>query len=101
MTSISTASKCPKCNNQGELVQSTPARRGMYESRIYKCTTKLCRWFDSNWLVQIDEDGNVPERDIGHVAKSFPNLPELSPEQLKRIREPKFDDDISLHQPGR
>ena len=95
-TTIATASKCPKCNQQGEQIaknQSAPDAKGKrYDVLTFKCTYRLCTWLDTNWIVAVDEDGKVPERDTGHIAKSFPDMPEISEMRRQKMLE-TYDDE--------
>ena len=98
MVTMSQAAKCPRCNNVGELVYKGRNKANPnYTDYQYECKTAVCPWVGTRWLVQEDDEGNIPERD--RTVKSFPQLPELSPEGLKKLRT-TFDDDISLHQPN-
>ena len=90
-TTLATAKKCPKCNQVGEQVGEAPTSDPKYTGYVFTCLYKLCVWFETNWIVTVDEDGKVPVRDTGHIKKSFPALPEITPEQRKQIRE-NFDD---------
>ena len=90
-TTIGVASRCPRCDQTGEHVSTKPTAKPGYKAHIYRCTTKLCQWFSTNWVVTEDPDGKVPVRDIGHIPKSFPTVPKISEEQRHRLRT-TFDD---------
>lgn len=55
------ASRCPKCDQPGEdrRVMKSPTKRGAQIHYIY-CQTKLCRWYNTCWMVQVNEDGSIP-----------------------------------------
>jgi hypothetical protein len=73
-TTFDVAKKCPKCNNYGEIVKENPGSVSHPDSKVYtiRCETKLCRWYNTTWIVEVDKDGKVPVRDIGHTQKRFP-----------------------------
>lgn len=62
-SSYEAASRCPKCNNPGEVRSKKPAPnsiRGTMLLHIY-CTSVLCPWYNTAWMVQVNPDGTVPE----------------------------------------
>ena len=91
-TTLSTASKCPKCNNTGEIVKQSPTRDPRITGYVYKCTHSLCLWYNTTWLVTADDDGKVQEAKIG-TERLFPKRDDITPAQLKRLRE-TFDDEV-------
>jgi hypothetical protein len=90
-TTVAKASKCPKCNQQGDKISEKPSADPKYVVHVYQCNYKLCTWYDTTWIVAVDEDGVVPERDIGHIKKAFPKLPEITDAQHQKLLE-DFDD---------
>lgn len=56
---------CPKCGQTGEVRSqiAAPKEAGMKPGTtihfIY-CVTKLCRWYNTPWEVQVNPDGSVP-----------------------------------------
>jgi len=90
-TTLAKAKKCPKCNNLGEQVTQGPTTDPRYTGYIFKCTHKLCLWYDTTWAVTADDEDKVPMMDIGHTKKIFPARKEITEEQRKHIRE-TFDD---------
>lgn len=76
------ASRCPKCGNTGESVETRP---GPNRSKIHilRCQNAVCRWYATDWIVQQLEDGTVPVRERQERApKTFPKL--IIPETAKR-----------------
>lgn len=73
MTSVSydEASRCPKCGNSGELKQQRPGP-DRSEIHILTCQNKVCRWYQTDWVVQRLEDGTVPVRET--TEKTFPKM---------------------------
>lgn len=61
-TTYEEATRCPKCNIPGEVRKIIPAPniRGAKLHTVY-CISKLCPWYDTCWMVQINLDGSVPE----------------------------------------
>jgi len=71
------AKRCPRCTVPGRVVNKRTIRAhggdpaGMF---TMQCGNLKCRWYQTNWVVQVNTDGEVPERDSGHEPKSFPGL---------------------------
>ena len=84
-TTQATASKCPKCNNVGDVVTEQPTENPKIKGIVYQCNYKLCEWYNSRWIITVDEDGFVPTRDIGHTPKRF-QLPPITPGQREQIK---------------
>lgn len=65
-TSYEDATRCPKCQEPGNVRQKRPAPKGANLPRgtsihtVY-CVNERCKWFETPWLVQINADGTVPE----------------------------------------
>lgn len=56
------ARKCPKCQLSGE-PQGGPRpslREGVKILNVF-CKNEQCTWFGTSWLVQINEDGSIPD----------------------------------------
>jgi len=72
-TTLEEARSCPRCKYYGELVATNPGPR---RSKVYtyKCLTEVCPWYNTTWIVQVNEDGTIPQR--GKSAKEFPVLPD-------------------------
>ncbi len=77
---IHEAAKCRTCKYDGELIISqpsiSPSTREPVDLAVYECRNELCLDYQWRWIVQSDEEGNVPERDHGPrgVDKDFPRL---------------------------
>lgn len=54
------AQRCPKCKEPGEVTKETPLRGKKKEVTIY-CRTRRCKWFNTPWVVTLNEDGTVPD----------------------------------------
>lgn len=78
------ATRCPRCGRSGEDTGARPGkRRGVMIHTIY-CRTELCTWHNTSWLVQINEDGTIPQAHSRNREKQFPTV---SPETETRINE--------------
>jgi len=61
-TTFEQAKLCPICGQPGEDRRSLKApglSPGTTVHTIY-CVTKLCEWFNTPWMVQVNPDGSVP-----------------------------------------
>lgn len=61
-TTFEEAKQCPKCGKPGEDRSVTPAPNlpiGTTLHHIY-CTTELCPWYNTAWVVQVNKDGSIP-----------------------------------------
>ena len=78
------ASRCPKCGNPGE-EQSNEARPGVDGStiRVVRCMNPPCRWFDTDWIIQVNSDNTVPVRE-GNQPKSFPPMVGMTTEKARQ-----------------
>lgn len=72
-TTFEQARMCPKCKHYGTLLGSVPGPRGS-KVETYKCETEVCPWYNTSWIVQINQDGSIPNRTEG--PKEFPVLPD-------------------------
>lgn len=72
------AKHCPRCNQMGETVNTYvtphPTTGRPTKVHVIQCRNLSCNWYQTNWVVQEDEDGKVPVRDSGHEPKTFPKL---------------------------
>lgn len=65
ITTYEEAKTCPKCGRVGEVRLSVPAKPdrdikpGTKIEHVY-CTTELCRWYNTPWLLQVNPDGTIP-----------------------------------------
>lgn len=88
-TTFEEAKKCPKCGQIGEDVKQTPGRDGRGKPvtvHTIMCRTQLCRWFGTGYLVQVNEDGSIPDAYSG-VANSHKQFPTISQESATKIEE--------------
>ena len=81
-TTFEEAKLCPKCGRPGEDRQTTKV--GRKEVHLIYCVTELCKWFNTPWSVQVNEDGSIPQAYSGIGRKNFPKL---SPESETRVNE--------------
>jgi hypothetical protein len=90
-----TAQRCPKCDQPGEIMSTTPARDNKGRPcKIHRlrCQNNRCRWFETDWVVQQLEDGTVPIRE-GLEQKTFPAVPGMTQEKAAEQIEAIVDDD--------
>jgi hypothetical protein len=89
-TSFEEAKQCPKCGNIGEDWKQErktllgPPRKNVVVHYI-KCVTQLCPWFETSYVVQVNEDGSIPE--AYSALRGEKQFPKASPEMETRIRE--------------
>lgn len=74
-TTFEEAKRCPQCNQPGEDRKTIAAPpdlpRGTTVHFIY-CGTKLCPWYNTPWLVQLNPDNTVPPKtDHTHSKKVY------------------------------
>jgi hypothetical protein len=78
-TTLEEASKCPRCDNFGDVGPRRPTAKPGYDCIVITCKTELCPWYDTGWIVQINPDGTIPDAaPPGTVrgAKQFDVLPD-------------------------
>lgn len=84
--SFEVASRCPKCDNPGELMSTRPTKDAdgnPSKIHILRCENSACRWYDTDWIVQQLEDGTVPVRE-GRMEKTFPAIPGMTQEKAEQ-----------------
>ncbi len=94
-TTLQTARKCPKCNNEGAMVTQQPTETPKLTGYVFQCENKVCPWYTTRWVVTADEDDKVPVRDTGHDPKRFPAVPRISERQRQAILDRDMPDDTA------
>ena len=56
------AKRCPKCGNPGDDQKQVSLPRGRGSIHYIYCTTQLCPWYGTCWMVQTRPDGTIPNR---------------------------------------
>jgi hypothetical protein len=88
-TTFEEAKECPKCGKPGDDRRQTRSRnaRGAYVTlhHIY-CVSELCPWYNTMYIVQVNEDGSIPEAYSG-VLRGGKAYPTISQESASRIEE--------------
>lgn len=76
-TTFEEAKKCFKCGNPGEETSQTRAPNGVKGIlHFITCRTPFCPWEDTNWVVQVNDDGSIPTRNTSkRQDKMYPELP--------------------------
>lgn len=79
------AIKCPKCGLTGEHMSRESKQVGIRDAdgnrihgvtpggklhKIY-CRNSRCRWFNTNWTVQVNPDGSIPEPDTHRRPRQY------------------------------
>jgi endogenous inhibitor of DNA gyrase (YacG/DUF329 family) len=95
MATVEEAMKCPKCGNTGVELHRTHIRPkrgplGIPETsggtlRTIQCQTKLCRWYEQTYVIQVRPDNTVPDPDLRPRQKQYP--PMATNEQAKNMTE--------------
>jgi len=99
------ARKCPKCNLSGE-PRGGPKpslRPGVKLINVF-CTTETCRWFGTSWVVQINEDGSIPDAAPTGVArgeKQFGSENLLAPHLTTNLVDKVNREAAGMDEPGR
>jgi hypothetical protein len=75
-----TAKLCPKCGLPGEDTGATPvisqqSGRPVKVHSIF-CRNETCEWYNTNWIVQVNEDGSVPAPYSQLGEKQYPKASE-------------------------
>jgi len=90
-TTLEEASRCPKCNEVGELLKKTPiasrspngARREVTigaQLHHFMCMNTRCKWYNEVCrLVQVNPDGSIPPPQVKRI-KEFPVVPDRTRE---------------------
>ena len=78
-TTIEEAAKCSVCGKVGEVIISQPTydANGLeIDVAVYGCPETLCLQSGKRWVVQSDNQGNVPIRNHGPrgLDKDFPEM---------------------------
>jgi hypothetical protein len=85
-TTFEEAKLCPKCGLPGEEGNPTPARNGRGQPvKVFLiwCRNEACKWFNTNWVVQINPDGTVPTAFSQVGDKQYPRLSQESQSRIE------------------
>lgn len=83
-TTFEAAKRCPKCDLPGEDMGANPTKNPKVKVHLIWCRNEPCEWYNTNWLVQVNEDGTVPEAYSQLGPKQYPKL---SAESETRVTE--------------
>lgn len=91
-TTYEEARRCPRCEQPGVELGS---RAGPHGSRIHtiQCKTTRCKWFNTNYTVQVNSDGSIPNPTLER-PKNFPKLPDRSEDEVNRMLERMYNDTL-------
>lgn len=95
--SFEEAKLCPKCGEPGEEIGKSRADKRI----VYvQCNNERCVWYNTNWLIQKNEDGTVPVREPGdNTDKQFPTVPGMSVVRAERTIDSDIYDDTKSKRP--
>ena len=79
------AIQCPRCGLSGEHMPKEKKQIGIRDgagnriqgvtpgSRLEKiyCRNSRCKWFNTNWTVQVNPDGSIPEPDTHRRPRQY------------------------------
>jgi len=88
-TTYEEAKLCPRCGKTGRVVRITKTQnmKGKpVDLHLIACTTELCPWFETTYVIQVNEDGSIPEKGSGLIG-SDKAYPKLSQESVSRIED--------------
>jgi hypothetical protein len=60
MTTLEQASRCPKCDQPGRFMGDRSLEVGQGKLKMFQCENARCRWFNTQWPVQVSSNGTVP-----------------------------------------
>lgn len=69
-STLEEARRCPECKEPGEIQQLLPGPRHS-KVHVYECKNLRCKTANETWIVQVNRDGSIPNRNKG--PKEFPN----------------------------
>jgi hypothetical protein len=84
MATFEEAQRCPRCDKPGRDQGGRPGRRRGVKVHTIVCETELCPWYNTTWLIQVNEDGTIPDAYSQVGEKQFHKV---SPETETRINE--------------
>jgi hypothetical protein len=99
-TTFEEAKLCPKCGRTGDDRKQTKernARGRLVDVHQIYCVTELCPWFNTMWVVQVNEDGSIPE---AYTQLGDKQYPKLSQESATKIEENMLRQIEAETQPG-
>lgn len=91
--------RCPKCGKPGQPLAKTPGPHG---SKIhqFRCDNQLCRWQGTGWIVQVNEDGTIADRNDERITvPKKPRIPRILDSDMEKYRQ-KIRDERKRSQSG-
>ena len=86
-TTFEEAKLCPKCELPGDDVSSSAGKDSRGKPVVLHmifCRNDTCKWYNTNWIVQVNSDGSIPQAYSQVGDKKYPKL---SQESVTRIEE--------------
>lgn len=69
MATLEEASRCPSCKETGEQYAVRPSGNPGNKVLMFRCKNSTCKFGsdpeDIGWIVELDREGNIPERKAG------------------------------------
>lgn len=95
-TSVEDAKYCPKCGVAGREMGTKvlPELRRGSKVILFQCENPRCRWYESQWPVQVNPDGTVPLRPSKGAEKQFPELSQGQLAMGRRVLEDAVNRDL-------
>lgn len=80
-TTLEEAKRCPKCSQPGDHRLTTTPRNVKPGTRMLHvfCTSPLCSWYDTSWVIQINPDGSIPDASMKALREDQKVYPKLQP----------------------
>jgi hypothetical protein len=70
-TTFEQAKLCQRCGQPGMDVGTSPSKKPGVKVHSIRCDNERCVWYNTVWLVQVNQDGSVPVADH-HQERQFP-----------------------------
>ena len=65
------AKRCPECEAPGNTRKTEPLSGGKKLEHVY-CENERCEWYNTCWIIQVNQDGTVPPpRDHTNAPKEY------------------------------
>lgn len=90
-TTLEEAKRCPICKEPGSQTGKTKeTRENGRKANVLQmtCMNEACRWFNTNWIIQVNADGSIPTRT--KADKEFDNssrMVTMGERYIERIKE--------------
>jgi hypothetical protein len=93
-TTFEEAKECPKCHRPGKEDGVRAGRRRGVLVHTIRCMTQLCPWYNTTWLVQVNEDGSIPEAYSQLGAKQFPKVSQQTETRINEALQRQLEAEV-------